>query len=172
MNPLGPLNSKNFGTSISAWVITLDALEPFKTPAPPRDQPVASYLDDPASTNYAIDLEVQIICNGSSTVTCQTQFQTMYWTFRQMLAHHTIGGCNLKTGDLLASGTVSGVGDMEHGCLLEATMGGTKEFRLEDGSSRVYLHDGDVVRFTGIARKDGSSIGFGDCAGQLKPVRM
>jgi len=144
--------------------------EPFRTPAPPRDQPVAGYLSDPKSSNYAIDLEVEIVSGGSSTVTCRTQFQSMYWTFRQMVAHHTVGGCNLNTGDIIASGTVSGVEDMEHGCLLELTQGGKKEIHLKDGSSRVYLHDGDVVRLSGLAKGVGSSIGFGDCTGQVKPA--
>lgn len=171
MNPLGPLNSKNFGTSVSPWVITLDALEPFRTAAPPRDQPVARYLHDPRDSNFAVELEVEILSGDNSTLTCRTQLQSMYWTFRQMVAHHTVGGCNLNTGDLIASGTVSGAEDMEHGCLLEFTQGGKKDFRLTDGSSRVYLYDGDIVRFTGRARSAGLSIGFGDCIGQVKPAR-
>ncbi|KAK4957766.1 hypothetical protein LTR66_000852 [Elasticomyces elasticus] len=171
MQPLGPLNSKNFGTSMSPWVITLDALAPFKTPPPPRDQPVASYLNDPTSSNYSIDLVAEILSGSTSTVTCRTQLQPMYWTFGHMLAHHTLGGCNLKTGDLIASGTVSGLAETEHGCLLELTRGGTESFRLEDGSSRTYLHDGDVVRFTGFATREGSSVGFGDCVGQVRPAR-
>ncbi|KAK4986148.1 hypothetical protein LTR50_005520 [Elasticomyces elasticus] len=171
MQPLGPLNSKNFGTSMSPWVITLDALVPFKTPPPPRDQPVASYLDDPTSSNYSIDLVAEILSGSTSTVTCKTQLQPMYWTFGHMLAHHTLGGCNLKTGDLIASGTVSGLAETEHGCLLELTRGGTESFRLEDGSSRTYLRDGDVVRFTGLATREGSSVGFGDCVGQVRPAR-
>lgn len=171
MNPLGPLNSKNFGTSVSAWVVTLDALEPFRTAAPPRDQPVASYLHDPRDSNFAVELEVEILSGDSSTLTCRTQLRSMYWTFRQMVAHHTVGGCNLNTGDLIASGTVSGAEDMEHGCLLEFTQGGKKDFRLTDGSSRVYLCDGDIVKFTGRARGAGLSIGFGDCIGQVNPAR-
>lgn len=172
MNPLGPFNGKNFATSCSPWIITLDALKPFETPAPPHDEPVEPYLDDANSTNYAISLKTEIVVNGKATTTCQTGFESMYWTFRQMLAHHTVGGCDMRSGDVFASGTVSGMGDEEHGCLLESTMGGKKAVRLEGGGERTYLLDGDIVKLSGVARKEGvMSVGFGECVGEIKAAR-
>lgn len=169
MNPLGPFNGKNFGTSISPWVIVPDALKPSAVPAPARDQKVAAYLDDPDTTIYDIELQAEIEAGGSSTVVCRANLKWMYWNFRHMLSHHVIGGCDLKTGDLIASGTVSGPGDLEHGCLLESSLGGKKALKLSDGSSRTYLEDGDVVSFTGKAGGVGTSgVGFGQCWGEVR----
>jgi len=168
MNPLGPFNGKNFATSISPWVVVPEALEPFKVSAPARDQPVASYLDDQDSTIYSLDMQAEILIDGSSTVICRTNLKNMYWNFRHMIAHHTVGGCDLRTGDLVASGTVSGQGDLEHGCLLESTLGGKKELKLTHGSRRTYLQDGDVIRLTCRAMGVGvSGVGFGECIGEL-----
>jgi fumarylacetoacetase len=171
MNPLGPFNGKNFATLISPWIITLEALKPYKTPAPPRMSPVASFLDDPKSANYRIDLEVELVRNGKSSKTCKVGFETMYWTFRHMLAHHTIGGCGLRTGDLVASGTVSGEKDEEHGCLMELTMNGKKPWKLDDGSELKYLEDGDEVRLTGVVGDGSGGVGFGECVGKVIPTR-
>ncbi|KAL1957496.1 hypothetical protein VTO42DRAFT_5959 [Malbranchea cinnamomea] len=174
MNPLGPFNGKNFGTTISPWVITLDALAPFKVPGPPREEPVASYLRDPLNETYSITLTVDIRAGKwwPYTRVCQSRMETMYWSFRQMIAHHTVGGCSLRTGDIIASGTVSGIGQEERGCLLESTWGGRKPISLADGTTRAFLEDGDEVRFTGRAGSDGTSdVGFGECVGQLLPAR-
>lgn len=169
MNPLGPFNGKNFGTSISPWIVVPDALKPSAVPALARDQKVAAYLDDPDTTNYDIELQAEIQAGGSSTVVCRVNLKWMYWNFRHMLSHHVIGGCDLKTGDLIASGTVSGPGDLEHGCLLESSLGGKKALKMSDGSSRTYLEDGDVVSFTGKAGGVGiSGVGFGQCWGEVK----
>ncbi|KAF2648087.1 fumarylacetoacetate hydrolase FahA [Lophiostoma macrostomum CBS 122681] len=167
MTPLGPFNGKNFATTISPWIITLEALKPYEVPAPTRSVGVTEFLDDPNSANYKIDLEVEVIRNGRSTKVCNVNFDTMHWTLRQMLAHHTIGGCGLRTGDLIATGTVSGVGEKEHGCLMELTKGGRKPFALTDGSELSFLEDGDIVQFTG-ALDDG--VGFGECIGQVRPA--
>jgi fumarylacetoacetase len=173
MNPLGPFNGKNFGTSISPWVVVPDALKPFGVPAPARDQKVAAYLDDPDATIYNIELQAEILAGGSSTVVCRTNLKLMYWNFRHMIAHHVIGGCDLKTGDLIASGTVSGPGDLEHGCLLESSLGGKRALKMEDGSTRTYLEDGDVVRFTGKAGVVGiSGVGFGQCVGEVRGSKI
>jgi fumarylacetoacetase len=165
MTPLGPFNGKNFATTISPWIITLEALEPYRTPAP--ELSVTEFLDDPNSMNYKIDLGVEVTRNGTKSKVCEVNFDTMHWTLRQMLAHHTIGGCGLRTGDLIATGTVSGVGETEHGCLMELTKGGRKPFTLSDGNDLRYLEDGDIVQFTGLLA-DG--VGFGECTGQVRPA--
>jgi fumarylacetoacetase len=171
MNPLGPFNGKNFMTSITPWVVTLEALKPHEVSAPPRMEPVASFMDDPNSINYDIQLEGQIIRNGTQTTTCKVGFETMYWTFRHMLAHHTIGGCGLRTGDLIASGTVSGEEEHEHGCLLELTKNGKAPSTLSDGSELRYLDDGDEVRYIGVVGDGSAGVGFGVCVGTVKPAR-
>jgi fumarylacetoacetase len=168
MNPLGPFNGKNFRTSITPWIVPLEALEPFAVPAPERMAPVADFMNDPNAPNYRIELESQITRNGVKTTTCTVGFETMYWTFRHMLAHHTIGGCGLRTGDLVASGTVSGEKSHEHGCLLELTFNGKKPSKLSDGSELKYLEDGDEVRYTGIVGDASAGVGFGDCGGVIK----
>lgn len=168
MNPLGPFNGKNFSTFISPWIVTLDALQRFQTLAPPRMAPIAEFLDDPKASNYCIDLEVKLTRNGISSTICKVDFQTMYWTFRHMLAHHTVGGCGLRTGDLVASGTVSGKEDEEHGCLLELTKNGKTPWKLSDGSELRYLEDGDVVMLTGVVGSPSSGVGFGACEGTIR----
>ena len=168
MNPLGPFNGKNFGTSMSPWIVTLEALRPHEVRAPERMQPVAPFMDDPQSVNYAINLEGEIRRNGTSTKTCAVGFETMYWTFRHMLAHHTIGGCGLRTGDLIASGTVSGEKEHEHGCLLELTKNGKNPSRLSDGSELRYLEDGDEVKYTAVVGDGSAGVGFGECVGVVR----
>jgi fumarylacetoacetase len=170
MNPLGPFNGKNFRTSITPWIVTLEALEPFAVPAPERMAPVADFMHDPKSTNYRIQLESEITRNGAKTTTCKVGFETMYWTFRHMLAHHTVGGCGLRTGDLVASGTVSGEAKTEHGCLMELTFNGKRPTELSDGSELKYLEDGDEVRYTGIVGDASAGVGFGDCGGVIVPA--
>ncbi|KAF2856667.1 hypothetical protein T440DRAFT_512677 [Plenodomus tracheiphilus IPT5] len=171
MNPLGPFNGKNFITSISPWIVTLEALKPHEVPAPERMQPVADFLNDPAGINYDIQLEATITRNGSQTSTCKVGFETMYWTFRHMFAHHTIGGCALRTGDLIASGTVSGEEEHQHGCLLELTKNGKAASKLSDGSELRYLEDEDEVRYTAVIGDGSAGIGFGECVGVVKPAR-
>lgn len=171
MNPLGPFNGKNFRTTITPWIVTLEALKPFEVPAPERMEEVASFMDDKSAPNYKIALEGQIIRNGATTTTCKVGFETMYWTFRHMLAHHTVGGCGLETGDLVASGTVSGEADEEHGCLLELTMNGKKPSKLSDGSELKYLLDADEVRYSGVVGDASKGVGFGECVGYIKPAR-
>ncbi|KAK2736758.1 hypothetical protein FQN55_001520 [Onygenales sp. PD_40] len=169
MSPLGPFNGKNFGTTISPWVITLAALEPFTVPAPAREKPVASYLHGGLDKAFSIILKADVRGGEMAyTTVCESNMGMMYWTFSHMLAHHTVGGCSLRTGDILASGTVSGSGNGEFGCLLESTWGGTKPISLADGTARAFLEDGDEVRFTGQAD---AGVGFGECVGRLVPAR-
>lgn len=171
MKPLGPLNGKNFGTTISPWVITKQALKDFTTPGPPRRVPVPRYLHDPENTTYRITLQTEIISAGKPTLIGEADVGAMYWTARQMLAHTASAGAALRTGDLLATGTVSGAVDGSRGCLLEVTEGGKVPVRLGDGTERRYLEDGDVVRLSGFAGEAGSGIGFGECVGKLVPSR-
>jgi fumarylacetoacetase len=117
-----------------------------------------------------IELESEITRNGGKTTTCKVGFETMYWTFRHMLAHHTVGGCGLRTGDLVASGTVSGEAKTEHGCLMELTFNGKRPSKLSDGSDLRYLEDGDEVRYTGIVGDASAGVGFGDCGGVIAPA--
>ncbi|KAI8625327.1 fumarylacetoacetase [Xylariaceae sp. FL1651] len=169
MMPLGPMNGKSFGTSISPWVVTLEALEPFEAPLPHRDEPVTAFLQEvKEKPNYNITLEAEIISDGKATKICKANVSWMYWTFRDLVAQQTVNGCNVNTGDVLATGTVSGKGDDEHGCLLESTKGGKVVFTLSDGQKRTYLQDGDTLRMTGYA---GSGVGFGDCTGLITPAR-
>ncbi|KAJ4983376.1 fumarylacetoacetate hydrolase [Stagonosporopsis vannaccii] len=171
MNPLGPFNGKNFGTSVSPWIVTLEALRAFEVPAPPRMGPVAGFMDDEGAVNYDIRLTGTIRRNGEETTTCKVGFETMYWTFRHMLAHHTVGGCGLRTGDLIASGTVSGEKEHEHGCLLELTKNGKKASKLSDGSELRYLVDGDEVIYEAVVGDGSAGVGFGACVGVVKPAR-
>ncbi|KAI1422148.1 fumarylacetoacetase [Xylaria sp. FL1777] len=169
MMPLGPMNGKSFGTSISPWVVTLEALEPFEVPPPHRDEPVTAFLQDvKEKPNYNITVEASILSQGHTTKICTANVSWMYWTFRDLVAQQTVNGCNVNTGDVLATGTVSGKGDDEHGCLLEMTKGGKVEFTLSDGQKRTYLQDGDTLRMTGYA---GPGVGFGDCTGLIIPAR-
>lgn len=162
------MNGKSFCTSISPWVVTLEALEPFAAAPPPKDSPVAAYLQDPKEkSSYDISLGVEILKRGKWTRLCKSELKAMYWTFRDLVAQQTINGCNVNTGDLLGTGTVSGTGDDEHGCLLETTMGGKKSIKLSGGDEMTWLQDGDEVRLTGFS---GNGVGFGDCTGVIMPA--
>ncbi|KAL4859929.1 Fumarylacetoacetase [Chlorella vulgaris] len=162
--PLGPFNSKNFATSISPWVVTPDALAPFECEAPPQDPPPLPYLQQPQGQrrNYDVRLEVAIQPGGgggggsdaSETVVTRSNLRTLYWTLPQMMAHHTAGGCNLRPGDLIATGTLSCEGPQGAGCLLEATWNGSQPVQLSDGSVRHYLLDGDTVIMRGYCQAE------------------
>jgi fumarylacetoacetase len=161
--PLGPFLGKNFFSSISPWVVSIDALEPFRVPSPAQNPPVLHYLQTSGLRNFDINLEVTIQPkNGRETLVCQTNFKEMYWNVAQQITHHTVNGCNLNTGDLLASGTVSGSEPMTYGSLLELSENGKKPFLLSDGSERTFLEDNDTVIMRGWAEKDGVRVGFGE----------
>lgn len=170
--PLGPFLGKSFGTSISPWILTLEALEPFKCEAPKQDPPCLPYLTEPSRFTYDIPLEVAIRPAGEKeSVVCRTNFKYLYWTIAQQLAHHTINGCNLRTGDLLASGTISGPDRGSQACLLEQTSHGKEEITLEHGGTRKYLEDGDEVILSGCCKGDGFAVGFGTCHGKILPAK-
>ena len=179
--PLGPFLSKNFATTVSPWVVTLDALEPYRVPAfarPEGDPAPLPYLSDAADAargGFDITLEVAIRtarmrASGHDAVRLsRASFATMYWTMAQLLTHHASGGCNLRPGDLLGSGTVSGPGPGEQGCLLELARRGANPVVLADGDTRAFLADGDEVIFRGWCARDGAArIGFGECRGEIR----
>jgi fumarylacetoacetase len=161
--PLGPFLGKNFFSSISPWVVTIDALEPFRVTSPEQNPPVMDYLKTYGLRNFDINLEVSIQTkNGEETIVCKNNFKEMYWNIAQQIAHHTINGCNLNTGDLLASGTISGSSPMTYGSLLELSENGEKPFLLSDGSERTFLEDNDSVIMRGWAEKNEIRVGFGE----------
>ncbi|KAB2026880.1 hypothetical protein ES319_D06G251300v1 [Gossypium barbadense] len=170
--PLGPFLGKSFGTTISPWIVTLDALQPFACDAPKQDPPPLPYLAEKTSKNYDIALEVQIKPSGQkdSSVVTRSNLKNLYWTLTQQLAHHTINGCNLRPGDLLGTGTISGPEPDSLGCLLELTWNGQKALSL-NGTTRKFLEDGDEVIFTGCCKGDGYNVGFGTCTGKVVPPR-
>jgi fumarylacetoacetase len=164
--PLGPFNGKNFGTSISPWVVTFDALEPFSTHLPQRDVPILDYLEDPGpKPGFNIRLDVLVAPNGSpnETKVLESNTKYLYWSLAQMLAHHTVGGCPMNTGDLLGSGTISGPLESTVGSFLELSYDGKKEWDV-DGQKRTFLEDGDEVVFVGFA---GDGVGFGECRARV-----
>ena len=178
--PLGPFLAKNFATTVSPWVVTLDALAPFRAPAfkrPAGDPVPLPYLASPAnetSGGFDIQLEVWIRSarmRADDTPPCRlshVRFTEMYWTLAQLLTHHSSNGCNLAPGDLLASGTVSGLSKDSRGCLQELTWRGTEPVRLPSGEQRRYLEDGDEVILRGFCERDGfARIGFGECRGTV-----
>lgn len=169
--PLGPLNGKSFTTSISPWVVTLDALEPFAIPATVHDSPIAPYLEDPnPNGTYSLELTAEILSGGLATQICMAKLEWAQWSFRHILAHQAIGGCGLSSGDIIATGTLSGKTPDNLGCLLEMTMNGEKSFKLKDGSSRTFLEDEDGIRITGFAGTRNDGVGFGECVGTIKPT--
>lgn len=165
MIPLGPLNGKNAGTTISPWVVTSLALEPFRTTSPTRQQEPVAYLADSGKAALDIKLEVHVSSSGTPAskgqLGCKSNSAWMYWTLAQCLAHQAIGGCGLRTGDLIATGTVSGGGDEEHGCLMEFMKPGHTP-------PRGYLQDGETVTLTGYC---GNGVGFGECVATLLPAK-
>jgi len=166
--PLGPFLSKNFMSSVSPWIVTTEALAPFKTKGPVHDVEVLPYLRSEGDRNYDIELEVDLQPEGGS-VECisRTNFKSMYWNVCQQLAHHTVNGCNVNIGDIMASGTISGPNRDSAGCLLELTRNGQEPLILKDGSTRKFLHDGDTVIMKGFARKEGMRVGFGVVEGKV-----
>ena len=169
--PLGPFLAKNFGSTISPWVVTLEALEPFKVASPLQDPKVLPYLEFTGEHNYDLNLEVTIQpANAPSKVVSRSNFKYMYWNMCQQLAHHTVNGCNICVGDLYASGTISGHEPNSFGSMLELTWGGKNPIQMPDGTERKFINDGDTVNITGYCEKDGLRIGFGDCSGTILPT--
>jgi fumarylacetoacetase len=170
--PLGPFLAKNFATSISPWVVTCDALEPFRARGPVHDPEPLPYLDDPVDGAYDIHLEVWLRSRAMDRPQriSATNARHLYWSVAQQVAHHTVGGCNLRPGDLLASGTISGPGPDSLGSMLELAWKGTRPLTLPSGETRVFLQDGDGVTLTGWCQGPGYRIGFGEVTGQILPA--
>jgi fumarylacetoacetase len=170
--PLGPFLAKNFCTSISPWVVVLDALESFRKPLPPQDPEPLAYLRAANDFTYDIQLEarLQTASMDAPHVITRTNFQNLYWSIAQQLAHHTVNGCNLQPGDLLASGTISGPTEDSRGCMLELTWRGANPLTLPNGETRKWLEDGDSLTITGWAQGDGYRIGFGEVTGRVLPA--
>ncbi len=171
--PLGPFLAKNLATTISPWVVTLEALEPFRTSGPVQDPEPLPYLRSSGDWAFDIHLEVglQTPAMAEPATICRSNFRHLYWNMCQQVAHHTITGCNLRPGDLLASGTISGPTPDSYGSMLELAWRGTRPITLPDGSQRAFLADGDRVVMTGWCQGEGYRVGFGECAGQLLPAR-
>jgi fumarylacetoacetase len=168
--PLGPFLGKNFGSTISPWVVTLDALEPFRLEGPVQNPEVLPYLKYEGNKHIDINLEVDIVTSsGVSTNVSKSNYKYMYWNMQQQLAHHTVNGCNLRCGDMMASGTISGPHEGSYGSMLEIAWKGTKPVTLADGSSRKFIDDGDTVVMRGFAEKNGVRVGFGECIGTVLP---
>jgi fumarylacetoacetase len=174
MNPLGPFNSKSVATTISPWIITVDAMEPFQTKILVKDSSAAAYLKcEGGRAHYAVNLRADLIeQSGSVTVLCNTRLDLLHWSFKDMIAHQTINGCALRSGDMRATGTISGGEDGMLGCLLEITKGGAKPFCVKSDTKRTYLEDGDAIRLTGWAGDLGSDscVGFGENIGVMDPA--
>lgn len=169
--PLGPFLAKNFASTVSPWIVTLEALEPFRVAGPKQDPAVLPYLQYQGDKNYDIQLEVSITPEGSTPKTvCRSNFKYMYWNMAQQLAHHTVNGCNIEVGDLLASGTISGAEEDSYGSMLELAWMGTKPIAMPDGSTRTFIQDGDVVSMTGWAQKDDIKVGFGEVTAAVLPA--
>jgi fumarylacetoacetase len=170
--PLGPFLAKNFCTSISPWVVTLEALKSFRKPLPPQDPEPLPYLRAANDFTYDIQLEARLQTASMDTphVITRTNFQNLYWSIAQQLAHHTVNGCNLQPGDLLASGTISGPTEESRGCMLELTWRGANPLKLPNGETRKWLEDGDRLTITGWAQGDGYRVGFGEVAGRVLPA--
>jgi fumarylacetoacetase len=170
--PLGPFLAKNFASSISAWIVTLDAFEPFKVESPAQNPAVLSYLKFDGLKSYDINLEVAIMPeNSSETVISHSNFKHMYWNMAQQLAHHTVNGCNIRCGDLMGSGTISGPTEDSYGSMLELAWKGTKPLKLNDGSERKFIQDNDTVIMRGFSMKDGLRIGFGEVSTKVLPAK-
>jgi fumarylacetoacetase len=172
--PLGPFLAKNFATSISPWLVTLEALEPFRVPAMPHDIPVLPYLDRAGPAAFDITLEVWLRTASLSDpfLVSRGSFKHMYWSLAQMVTHHASNGCPLRAGDLIGSGTVSGPEKENRGCLLERTWKGSEPLHLSSGESRLFLQDGDEVILKGYCEREGiERIGLGVCRGAVLPAR-
>ena len=169
--PLGPFQAKATATSISPWIVTKAALEPFRCDTPKRDFPLLKHIQDTTPMLYDIDLTIQLAPEDRSPTTiARTNYREMYYSSAQQLAHHSSSGCPMRCGDLLGSGTISGAEKNQRGALLELSWGGAEPITLDGGESRSFLEDGDTVTLNGAAHGDGYTIGFGQCSGTVLPA--
>lgn len=168
--PLGPFLAQNFATSISPWIVTMDALEPFRTKGPKQEPTPLPYLQQKGKHSFDINLEVAIQPkNTEATVVSNSNFKYLYWTMSQQLAHHTSNGCRVNSGDMMGSGTISGPTPGSFGSMLELTWGGKKPIKLHDGTERKFINDGDTVIMKGFCQNGQVRIGFGEVSSKLLP---
>ncbi|POR56000.1 fumarylacetoacetate hydrolase [Paraburkholderia eburnea] len=170
--PLGPFNAKTFATTISPWIVTLDALEPFRVAQPVQEPQPLEYLRHAGNHGFDIALEVLLRPEGAdeATTIARTNFRHMYWTMAQQLAHHTVAGCNTRVGDLMGSGTISGPTPDSFGSLLELTWNGKNPLALKNGGTRGFIEDGDELTLAGWCQGEGYRVGFGECVGKILPA--
>ncbi len=170
--PLGPFQGKAFGTTISPWIVTSAALEPFRCAGPAREVPLLPYLHEKTPGFYNIDLQVDMQPKGApnATTIARTNYNRMYYSAAQQLTHHAVCGCEMNPGDLLGSGTISGPDRAEFGSLMELSWGGKQPFTLETGEVRTFIEDGDTLTLRGHAQGDGYRVGFGACTGRILPA--
>ena len=169
--PLGPFLAKNFASSISPWIVTMDALEPFRVKGPEQSPEPMPYLQQKGAKAFDINLEVAIQPeNAQETVVSRSNFKYMYWSMAQQLAHHTINGCRVNSGDMMGSGTISGPTEDSYGSMLELSWGGQKPLQLNDGSERKFINDNDTVIIRGYCQKESLRIGFGEVSSKLLPA--
>jgi fumarylacetoacetase len=170
--PLGPFLAKNFASTVSPWIVTLEALEPFRTKGYTQDPKVLPYLEYKGDRNLDIKLDVFLRPeNGEENKICSSNYKYMYWTMEQQLAHHTVNGCNINVGDMMASGTISGPDPKEYGSMMELTWRGTKPITLKDGTERKFVNDNDTITIKGFCEKDGIRVGFGECVAKVLPAK-
>lgn len=168
--PLGPFLAKNFASSISPWIVTMDALEPFRTKGPIQEPMPLPYLQEKGKKTFDINLEVSIQPeNAEVTIVSKSNFKYMYWSMSQQLAHHTSNGCRVNSGDMMGSGTISGPTPDSYGSMLELTWGGKNPLTMSDGTERKFINDGDTVIMKGYCEKDSVRIGFGEVSSKLLP---
>ena len=168
--PLGPFLAKNFATSISPWIVTMDALEPFRTKGPKQDPTPLPYLQQKGKHTFDINLEVAIAPeHGEPTVVCHSNFKYLYWSMSQQLAHHTSNGCRVNSGDMMGSGTISGPTPDSFGSMLELTWSGKNPIKLSDGTERKFINDNDTVIMKGFCKNNEVRIGFGEVSSTLLP---
>lgn len=169
--PLGPFLSKNFASTVSPWIVTLEALEPFRTKGYIQEPKVLPYLTYTGEKNLDIKLDVYLKPeNGKENKICTSNYKYMYWTMEQQLAHHTVNGCNINVGDMMGSGTISGPDPKEYGSMMELTWRGTKPITLNDGSERKFVNDNDTIIIRGHCEKEGLRVGFGECVAKVLPA--
>jgi fumarylacetoacetase len=170
--PLGPFLAKNFGSAVSPWVVTLDALEPFRVTGPVQEPAVLPYLQFSGNHNFDIILDVFIQPEGLDPFRiCRSNYKYMYWNMSQQLAHQTVNGCNINVGDMYGSGTISGPTPDSYGSMLELAWKGTKPIKMPDGSERTFIHDNDTVIMKGYCEKEGLRIGFGEVSTKILPAK-
>jgi len=169
--PLGPFLAKSFGSVISPWIVTMEALQPFRVEGPKQDPPVLPYLKSEGKDNYDIQLEVSLTPdNGAETTLCRSNYKYLYWSVKQQLAHQTVNGCNIRIGDMYGSGTISGPSPDSYGSMLELSWQGTKPISLNEGGDRKFIHDNDTITMRGHCQNNRLRIGFGECLTKILPA--